>query len=1053
MRRLRLFLTIILFAGTGAAYTQPYYFRHYQVENGLSNNSVFCSVQDKNGFMWFGTKDGLNRFDGYRFKTFHINAGNESSLTNDHITALALDQHGVLWVGSKKGLFRFDGPKERLVPLIDTLPEINEVFIDNLDRVWFISGYTVYAFEATSKRLTRFAPEQYFFATSLFAQDGYIWISSLNGYLHRLNPKTRTFTSFNVFAHSPKASSENIEKIVYENGSIFIGTTSQGLKQFNIQTNTYKDLLVYNADKTAIFVRDIIQSGENEFWVATESGIYILNTITGNATQLKKKYLNPYSLSDNAVYTLYKDKEGGIWAGTYFGGVNYFPKQYSTFQKYFPDYSGHSISGSAVREICKDASGNIWIGTEDAGLNKLETKTGKITRFEPTGLSTSIAYYNIHGLMSLGHDLWVGTFEHGLDILDTRTGKVRKHYTAGKGPDELKSNFIVSMLQTGKGEIYIGTGNGLCRFVPQTNSFIHSDLMPGNGFISCLLEDYTGKIWVGTHDRGLYYFDPFTKEKGYFVNAANPKNSLTATTINALYEDSYHNLWIATEGGGLCQLSKDRKRFTRLTTKNGLPSNFVFKVLEDNKKNLWITTSKGLVNMDVDHETTTVYTKANGLINNQFNYNSGCKDADGRLYFGSVSGMITFNPDAFYKNQFVPSVYITGFQVQNKELEVGKDSSILKKSTLYTDQITLPYNQSSFSIDFAALSYTSPEMTEYKYKMEGLDKDWTYLKSNRKVYFTNLNPGTYRFQVKAGTNGNWKEQVRELTIQITPPFWATKWAYIFYIITVICIVYYLTRTYHRIQEDKKEKEIYEAKIEFFTNIAHEIKTPLTLIKGPVENLREMVEAYPEIIDDVSTMERNTDRLVNLINQILDFRKTETKGFSLDFTPVNLNLLIQDVYETFEPLARKRNLSYNLNMPPAPVTILADEEALHKILTNLFSNAIKYAEKEISIKVNTPKQDQEKLVIEISNDGPLIPKELKEKIFEPFFRIRGSGKQKGTGLGLALARSLVELHNGKLYLKKSENDLNAFIMELPGVYNPNKKLNQKESNSQPTQTHK
>ncbi|HWJ25535.1 MAG TPA: HAMP domain-containing sensor histidine kinase, partial [Flavisolibacter sp.] len=251
----------------------------------------------------------------------------------------------------------------------------------------------------------------------------------------------------------------------------------------------------------------------------------------------------------------------------------------------------------------------------------------------------------------------------------------------------------------------------------------------------------------------------------------------------------------------------------------------------------------------------------------------------------------------------------------------------------------------------------------------------------------------------------------------------------------------------------KEKEIYEAKIEFFTNIAHEIKTPLTLIKGPVENLREMAEAHPEIIDDVSTMERNTDRLVNLINQILDFRKTETKGFSLDFTPVNLNLVIQDVFETFVPLARKRNLNYNLNMPPAPVTIMADEEALHKILTNLFSNAIKYAAKEISIKVNIPIQDLEKLVVEISNDGPLIPKELKEKIFEPFFRIRGSGKQKGTGLGLALARSLVELHNGKLYLKKSENDLNSFIMELPGVYNPSKKLNQKESNSQPAQTHK
>jgi signal transduction histidine kinase len=368
--------------------------------------------------------------------------------------------------------------------------------------------------------------------------------------------------------------------------------------------------------------------------------------------------------------------------------------------------------------------------------------------------------------------------------------------------------------------------------------------------------------------------------------------------------------------------------------------------------------------------------------------------------------------------------------VQNKEIDVRKDSGILQKSILYTGKIVLPYNQSSFSIDFAALSFTSPETTEYSYIMEGLDKEWTFLTSNRKVYFTNLEPGVYTFKVKAGNNGVWNQQIKELRIIITPPFWATSWAYIFYVLVVILLAYYLVRTYHHSQENKKEKEIYQAKIEFFTNIAHEIKTPLTLIKGPVENLSEMISDLPGIKEDVNTMERNTDRLINLINQILDFRQTETKGFSLDFSEVNMNAILQEAYITFKPLAKKRNLDYTLELPSSGINMLADAEALTKIFHNLFSNAVKYAHKEVTVKLLPPSNGENKLLVEVSNDGYLIPAEMKKKIFEPFFRIKETNKQKGTGLGLALARSLAELHNGRIYIKETETNCNIFIVELP-----------------------
>ncbi len=1027
-----------------SANAQPYYFTHYQVENGLSNNSVYCSLQDKNGFLWFGTKDGLNRFDGYRFKLFNIVSNNESSLSNDLITSLALDDKGTLWVGAEKGLYQFDALTERLIPFIDTLYYISDILIHKNRQLWFISNRTLCRFDSRTKKLKTFPPEIYFPASSMCqTEDGTLWVSSSDGFLQRYNEITQTFTGYSLVAHSPPVASLLIEKILPGNkGTLLIGTSSQGIKQFDIATASYKDLLLYNPDRTNIYVRDILKVNFDEYWFATESGIFILNTSTGKFTNLRKKYLDPYTLSDNAVYCLYKDVEGGVWAGTFFGGINYFSKQYSKFQKYFPDYSENSISGSAVREICEDANGNLWIGTEDAGLNKLNAKTGDITHFEPTGVSTSIAYTNVHGLIIVDKDLWIGTYQHGLDIMDTRTGKVKKHYSAGPNKNDLKSNFIVSLLQTKNGNIYAGTSKSLYRYDAASDGFFPPAEVPQEMFISCLLEDHDGTIWVGTHNNGIYFFNPYTKEKGHLENDPNNKNSLTTNHINALYEDRFRNLWFATEGGGLCRLDQNKKVLTRFTTKDGLPSNFVFKVLEDNKGNLWVTTSKGLVNLDLDAGTTIIYTKENGLLNDQFNYNSGFKDATGKLYFGSVRGMIMFNPAEFKQSSFTPPIYFTGFQVHNKEVEINTDNSFLQQSIVFTNAVTLPHDQTSFSIDFAALSFTSSKKTEYKYLMKGLDKEWTSIKTNRKVYFTDLKPGKYTFKLKASSNGIWNTEEKQLVITVLPPMWATTGAYLLYVLLGIALLYYLIRSYHNILHNKKEKEVYEAKIEFFTNIAHEIKTPLTLIKGPVENLSEMVNDLPQIKDDVATMERNTNRLVNLTNQILDFRQTERKGFSLVFDNVNIAEVLQETHLMFEPFAKKRKLAYSLHLPSVPISTMADAEALNKIFSNLINNAVKYADKEVNIQLLAPREEDSFLRIEISNDGFIIPDKMKEKIFEPFYRLKENRKQKGTGIGLALARSLVELHQGKLYVKNTANSMNVFTVTLPYQYHLNKRKNNK-----------
>jgi ligand-binding sensor domain-containing protein/signal transduction histidine kinase len=1022
---------------------QPYYFRHYQVENGLSNNAVICSVQDKNGFMWFGTKDGLNRFDGYSFKVFRYDPNEKGTIGSNFIHCIYNDPDGKLWVGTERGLYKYEESTESFKLISPTARgHIRKIIMDKAGNLWFISEFTLYKYNEKTAKLEEYSQNRYFEATSLCTTpDGTLWISTSNGQLKKYNPTKNSFTSFDVFHRSKPVVSQWIEKIYTANNSIFIGTSNQGAKIFDPQTSAYKDILTYNPDKTAIFVRDFVQTTHDELWIATESGIFIYNLTSGKAYNIQKKYNDPFSVSDNAVYTFCKDKEDGVWIGTYFGGINYYRKQFTTFNKYFPMPGENSISGNVVREIREDKYGNLWIGTEDAGLNKLDPVTGKFVHFQPKGNKESISYTNIHGLLITGNELWIGTFEHGLDVMNIQTEKVVRHYQMGPGPRSLKSNFIYTVYQTKDGEIMLGTTRGAFLYNRSTDDFTPLYNMPINNWYSSLLKDSKGVIWAGTYGNGVNFYNTATNENGNYKYIAKDTNSLSSDRVNAIFEASDKSLWFATENG-LCLFDRPKNRFKRYSTQNGLPSNFILSVLEDDQKNLWVSTSKGLVCFNPQNGSFKTFTRVNGLLSDQFNFNSAYKDRNGRMYFGSGRGMISFQPAQFDRNQYMPPVYITGFQLNNKELTIAQKGSPLEKSITYTNKIALEYNQSTFSIDFAALSFTAPEMTEYAYKMEGLDKSWTYLKKNRKVYFTELAPGTYSFKVKATNNsGAWNNQETKLVIQILPPWWLSGWAYGLYFLSGIFIVYVIIITYHKkveaenkqkfeLLETEKEKEILKAKIEFFTNVAHEIKTPLTLIKGPLEKVIQKAGGISEIKNSLSIMERNTERLIELTNQLLDFRQTEIQGFRLNFVKANITAILADTYNSFKPLAEKKDLDFQMSLPEAPLHASIDKEAFQKILSNVFSNAIKYANTKVQVQLLPFSPQDSIFTLKIKNDGHLIPAELKEKIFEPFVRLKATEKQKGTGIGLALARSLSQLHRGALALDDQENGMNVFSLSLP-----------------------
>ncbi|MCW3111042.1 MAG: hybrid sensor histidine kinase/response regulator [Segetibacter sp.] len=1035
-------ITVILFVLVNNIYGQSYFFRKYQVENGLSNNATICSLQDKKGFLWFGTKDGLNRFDGYSFKVFRNDPDDSGSIGNNFIHSIYEDRDGILWIGTEGGLYRYNATNESFTVLKSAANgRIRDIKMDDNGNLWFILGFTLFRYSEKEKKTEEYAISKYFETTSICTySDGTLWLSTSAGSLKKYNAADNSFTGYDVFRHSKPSVSKWIEKIYCTtNGSILIGTSNQGVKIFDINSSTYADILTYNPDKTEIFARNFVQTSEDEYWIATETGVFIYNTKTKQSINLQKKFNDPYSISDNAVYSFCKDKEGGIWVSTYFGGVNYYPRQHTPFKKYFPKIGENSISGNVVREIHQDNDGNFWIGTEDAGLNKLETSSGLFTHLEPTGSRSSISYTNIHGLLVDGNELWVGTFEHGLDILNIKTGRVTRHYEQGEGEHSLKSNFIYCISKISEQEIIVGTTRGAYVFNRKNNDFTPLPGMPFYNWYSCIFKDYKGVVWAGTYGNGVNYYNTKTKISGNFSYKAVNKNSLSSDRINSIFEDSNKNLWIATEGG-LCKFNRESNDFKRYSTKNGFPSNFILSLLEDDRKNLWISTSKGLVCFNPQNEKIVTYTVVNGTLNDQFNFNSAYKDKQGRMYFGSVKGLISFHPDEFIKNDFIPPVYITSFQVFNKDLAIAENGSPLKKSITYTDKITLTHDQSTINIGFAALSYTAPERSEYAFKLEGADKSWTILKRNRNAYFTDLSPGTYVFKVKASnSSGVWNNKETKIVIAILPPWWASKWAYGVYLLLLGIIVYSSLRYYHNSIEEKnkrkyelleriKEKEIFKAKVEFFTNVAHEIRTPLTLIKGPLEKVIKKANGNPEINNNLKIMERNTERLIDLTNQLLDFRETEIEGFSLSFVKANISELLEETYVNFKPLADQKNLSFELNLPAHSVYATVDLDAFNKILSNLFSNAVKYAESKVSVCLLQPNQNC--FILEIENDGFLIPREMKNKVFEPFFRLKETAKQKGTGIGLALSRSLVQLHNGTLECKETDRDMNVFVLKLP-----------------------
>ncbi|MGC4233190.1 MAG: two-component regulator propeller domain-containing protein [Niabella sp.] len=1037
---LNLLLQIII----SSCYGQ-YYFKHYQVDDGLVHNAVTTVIQDSKGLIWIGTRGGLNRFDGYSFKTYKNNSDKFGSLGNDVINAIAEDKNRMIWIGTGKGLFKYDPYKEVLVEL-QTVPKeyTSNIVIDSDNNLWFLVQFSLYKYIQAENRV-----EHLKIPASCIALDSNmnLWLGDNDGNISIYNSSKKSGTKIRIVNKSLPANARSISKIYpIHNNELLIGCFKQGLKSYHTKTGIVKSLPLGADENKDIFVRDIAADNDGQYWIATESGIYIYDLAAHTSINLKKRAGDPYAVADNAVYALCRDNQGGMWAGTFFGGLNYYSKDNARFEKYYPLPDMNSISGNAVREICSDNSGHLWIGTEDAGISKLDLKTGIFTNYTATGKKGSLSYPNIHGLLAWGNELFIGPFLQGMEIMDMRTGLITDRFKLisdkNGGP---VSDFVISIYRTKNNRLLVGSAYrnaGLFEYDTQHKTFKRIPQIPFNTYVYDIFEDSEGNIWTGSVKEGAFYYNPQTGRHGNLQFGDTTKGqTINEFPVYNIFEDSNHALWFTTTGCGLIKLSPDRKTIKRYTTANGLPSNVLYSILEDHSKHLWISSLKGLICFDLRTEQIKVYTQANGLITDQFNYNSAYKHTDGKMYFGSVKGMVAFNPALFNQKEPSPPTYITGLQINNIEIAPGEHNSPLSKSILYTDTVTLKYDQNNFSIEFAALNFSSPEATRYKYMMKGIDRSWTYLNTNRKAYFTDLTHGTYEFIVQAESNtGSWTGKERRLLIKILPPFWKSNIAYLLYLLLLGTGIFVADRLYRQYLERKnlrkiqlfeheKEKEIYQAKIEFFTNITHEIQTPLTLIAGPIEWLSKKFGKEPDVKKSLTIAEKNARRLTELTSQLLDFRKTEADQFSLNFVKTDIATLVTDVVTGFKQQADNNGIDLNLELPASHFMAFVDREAFVKICTNMVSNAIKYAATRATVNIGTVNDADEYFMISFNNDGKGIPEEFRQQIFEPFVRLRANNKP-GTGIGLSLAKSLTELHNGSLRLISGETDLIIFELQLP-----------------------
>lgn len=1046
------------------------HFDHITTENGLSKSSITSILQDSKGFMWIGTFNGLNRYDGYEFRIYLYNQNDSKSISHNYISSLHEDYEGKLWVGTSDGLNCYNSSTDNFIryrfnknnPNSISDNQIEVIYEDKDKQLWIgTRNGGVNRFDRKKGTFVRFyygnnknSLSSNFIQSFFDDSEGNIWIGHRNGAIDIFNKKNGSIKQLKI--NDNKFSYSAIRAIVQTpDKSIWIGTQGEGLYKLIFKDGKIFDLVNYKTKQgqtngiSGNFILSLMVGSDNKLWIGTEDeGLNILDIRHEKFFHYKSDPLDYSSLNNNSVYIIYEDVVGNVWIGTYAGGINLISKGGVSFQYYrhLPGSSNSPVHNN-INGFWEDTKGNIWIATGGGGLEMFDRKNNKFIH----------NYKNLAGdvILSLYEDsdnnLWIGTWANGLFKFNIKTGNAAQYTKEKNG---LASNNIFQILEGEKGELWLCTfWGGLTAFntlTQKSNVYNTENSGLSDNDLRAMTKDYEGNLWLGT-DIGLVYFNPKRKIFKTYRHEEEKANSISKGFVSYVMQSKDSSLWIGTTSG-LNKYDVKTESFIHFNAKSGLPNDEITCIIEDNDGYLWISTNKGVSKFDTKKNTFKNFDVTDGLQGGEFNTRSGIKTKNGEIFFGGVNGFNIFQPYNLKDNQFIPPVVINDLKIFNKPVSIGGEDSPLEKNIIESEEISLSYKQSVFSFGFVALNYVNPEKNKYAYMMEGFDDDWNYVGSNRTATYTNLDPGRYVFKVKASNNdGIWNEKGASIVVKIEPPFWKTWWAYLLEAILIIAIVYFIADYYISRQrlrnslkmehiELEKMYELDQMKTQFFSNISHEFHSPMTLILSPLEKL--ISSAGDEKIKNILMLiHRNAKRLQRMTNQLKDLNKLDTGDLRLSLSRGDIIHFIKEICHSFHDYAKDHHIDFKYEYDRDKYLAWFDTDKLDKIIYNLLSNAFKFTPdgKEISVYtriIENKDADNRKPAklaeIIVEDKGIGIPQDKIDIIFKRFYHLEDYNGHhfEGSGVGLAFVLELLKLYKGEIEVESKEGEGTVFQIRIP-----------------------
>lgn len=1035
------FLQITIHATAAGLSSTSFRFRHYTVENDLSSNSIRSLIQDRRGYIWIGTENGLNCFDGLTVKDY--SKGGRDHPANNSINALCEADDGMIWIGTDIGVFQYIPEEDNFLCFNNKatngtiISSIIYCIIQDMDaNIWLATyGQGVFKYNKKNNELIQYKIQDcYNNIYSVCADsENTIWAtgnSPVKTAVYKFNKNTQEFEPYTLkYPHGGKFSNA---LAIFEDSShnLWLGTREDGIQRLDRYSGEVTVYLSPASGDGVRHIHSITEYTHQVLLIGSDDGLSMLNTFTGEHKRFMPEETNPFSLSNQFIYPILKDKEGGIWVGTYYGGVNYVSPRNGQFEGFVHTKYANSVGGNIISCFAEDKDGNIWIGSDDGGISCYSPQTGKFKNYMPEEGKNSLSYHNIHALCFDGDDLWIGTYSGGLNVLDTETGKYRL-YVSSEDIHSIDQNSIYAIFKDREDNIWVTTMTGVNLYNRNEDNFSR---IKEFGYVTMdIVQDTKGDLWFATQGKGVFKLTPNSRSwKNY--RHSEDQGALVGNMVNCLHIDSYGVLWVGTTNG-LCKYNQETDSFEKLELmENAQNINYI--VEEDHK--FWIATAKGLIHY-IPGEGSTLFSQTDGLQSDLFLPSAGIKASDGKIYLGTVHGFNIFSPHRIRRNDFIPPVVLTGLEIFNKDIPVSS-GTVLPAPLNMLEKLDLSYKENVFSIRYAALSYAIPERNRYAFKLEGFDKEWNYVSNQHKATYTNLPAGTYIFKVKASNNdGVWNEEGTQLKVVIHPPFYLNTGFKVIYailaligIVAIFRLVMFRTEKKHQKELEKlnraKEKEMHEAKIGFFTMIAHEIRTPVSLIIGPLEKIMSTISGIPaEIQSDLSVIDRNSQRLLSLVNQLLDFRKVEREGISLKLGRHSIYDIVKSVSDRFTPWVTQRGAQFTVNLPDTDTDVIVDREAITKLISNLLTNASKYTKNEVILSCHILPEEKQ-FTITVKDNGCGINAEDQQKIFRPFYQ--GTDTKPGTGIGLSIVYNIVQAHNGMIEVDSEVGKGATFVVTLP-----------------------